>query len=246
MSFEIESRARDCRGGEEGRRTSARLCAPTSRKPSKQRAPIPRITFLVCMCRQHPHFKVGKGVGMAKRTLNKLTDIAVKSAKLKPGRHSDGVDCIRPVSTVRSPMEAGSKRTFGFWLPVRRWMPFRTRPLPRTSLRRNSPPGSWHFPKASVRVAIRLSRDPPSVLSVAPFIQPLVISNRTAAPASSAVPRRCRGSVAASCSTMRPVRSSSPWRGSACRRNGCRLGWSRTAGRTGGLGASLDQAASEV
>jgi hypothetical protein len=36
-------------------------------------------------------------------------------------------------------------------------------------------------------------RDAPSTWSVAPFIHPFTIRNRTAAPASSAVPKRCKG-----------------------------------------------------
>lgn len=51
---------------------------------------------------------------------------------------------------------------------------------------------------ASERCASRrrqTSRIPPSTLSVAPFIQPLVIRKTTAAPASSAVPSRRCGSV---------------------------------------------------
>jgi integrase len=46
------------------------------------------MSAIVCY---HPHYEMGKIVGMKMaRTLHRLTDIAAKSGKLTPGRHSDG------------------------------------------------------------------------------------------------------------------------------------------------------------
>jgi integrase len=55
---------------------------------------------------------VGKEVGNVARTLQKLTDVKVKSDKLKPGRHSDGGGLYLNVSST------GTKSWLFMWVPA--------------------------------------------------------------------------------------------------------------------------------
>ncbi|WP_245441750.1 tyrosine-type recombinase/integrase [Rhizobium leguminosarum] len=77
----------------------------------------------------YPHFEVGTIMGMPlARSLQKLTDVLVKSSKLKPGRHSDGGGLYLNVS------DTGSKSWLFMWTKEGRRREMGLGPYPDVSL----------------------------------------------------------------------------------------------------------------